>query len=522
MAEEKTKKSSDEDKKSTKQTGKLIGIAVAAITVIGAGVFACLHFFGQKAPNDPTASPTYSKSFFISDGGKYTLWNDEGKRVTEETYTNKSDFIGGYALVRSDDKYSIIKEDGKPAVEYGKYGEIVAKGGLYRAKDGNTNRYYLITGTGKVLAEADKMELTASVTSAGFAVAEFDNTVAAFYYDGTPIVKLNKVDGGEVKMSALKDYGIVYYDAHNYVFDTRSKKTVAVVDDLFFKLSEVSEKRDQILLKDDENDKNYKLLSGGKIYDLNEMKYYSFTTLDYLIGYDSFSEIALLDENFKAATKVSSSVAPKDYKNYATEDENGNIIIVKNGETIKTFDKDADVASGVLYDDYYVIENDGKFGIYDLNGNQKFGDFKDIYSLFDRYHHIAVAKDEEDKYGLMDVNGNFLTGTDTYYRILTSKGGYTFVNSDKKRALADTSGHIATEFKYSDASYRGGSALDRNIWTAKVDTDKYDVINLDTKQILASDVNVYSISDNYFSVKNADKKIEYYTYSGVKFYTSEN
>ncbi|MBR6529794.1 MAG: hypothetical protein IKT43_00055, partial [Clostridia bacterium] len=61
-----------------------------------------------------------------------------------------------------------------------------------------------------------------------------------------------------------------------------------------------------------------------------------------------------------------------------------------------------------------------------------------------------------------------------------------------------------------------------NIWTGKYGSSDYDVIDVANKKVLLEHVNVNSFYANYFTVKNVDDKYDYYTYSGVKFYTSEN
>ena len=45
-----------------------------------------LSLSGGQDSSDPKANLSYSKAFFIYDDGKYTLWNNEGKRLTEDDY----------------------------------------------------------------------------------------------------------------------------------------------------------------------------------------------------------------------------------------------------------------------------------------------------------------------------------------------------------------------------------------------------------------------------------------------------
>jgi hypothetical protein len=80
--------------------------------------------------------------------------------------------------------------------------------------------------------------------------------------------------------------------------------------------------------------------------------------------------------------------------------------------------------------------------------------------------------------------------------------------------------NIVSYFKYLSLYYRS-NVVDHDIWTGRNGDGDYDVIDLDKKETLIEHVNIQNVSTNYFSVKNDDGKIEYYTYAGEKFYTSE-
>ncbi len=513
-SEKTEQKTNENDKKSKK--GLLFGL-IGAVVVAGGAVAACL-LLNKKAADDPTASPRYSKSFFIGDSDVYTLWNSDGKRLTEDEYKSHSDFVGGYAMVKKDDQYGIIREDGKMAVAYGTYKDITAKGGLYLAR--TEDKQLVLKNNGNILLASESLTVSTSSSTSGFAIVDSDKKISTYFYDGTQIMTADKGEDIEDPKSACSsDFCVVFYAGRNFLFDVRTRKVVATFDAEYYKIDEASADRTQVILKSSDDSAKYKLVAANQIYDLSDAKYYSFTMLGHIIGYDDFSEIKLLGADYKPLTTVKSSLALKDSYNYATIDDNDNVIVVRNGNTVKTFDKDANLESGVLYDDFYVIENDGKFGIYNLDGNLVRGDYKDIWSLYTSHHHVAVAE-EEDKYYLIDVNGNRVS--DTYYRIKSYKGGYVFRESeDGKYAIASSDLKNKTEFKYSDTYYRS-SVETRNIWTGKVDTDKHDVIDLDSGKVIASELNVQNFYENYFTAKNSDGKTEYYTYTGEKFYTSKS
>lgn len=512
---EKETKTSESVKKSHKNwLWGIIG-GVAAIAIIA--VVAVVLNLKPGAPDDPTKRLTYSTAFFINDGG-YTLWNSEGKRLTEDVYSETSNFVGGYSYVKKDSQVGIIRDDGKTTVEFGKYGNITQKGGLYLAQDGNTKEYQLITGSGSVLARGSELNVFYSVYTAGAAAVKTEGKILLFNYAGKLIAEAPVADdASDPVLNTSTDFGIMYYANRNYVFDARDGKMVANFEGERYSFEEVSDDRAKILLENYSDNNKYKLIVDGKIYDLNEMKYYSFTAQNLLIGYDDMTELALLDNNYQVIKKVSDYIQLKDSYNYAAE--NGDKVeIYKNGEKIKEFENTEVSASGILYEDYYALETDGKAMFYNLDGSVAINhEYKKIKTLFDRHHH-AVVSDDGEEYYLIDARGNRITEyTATYFAV--REGGYEVENKDDKYAIANKSGQLVSDFSYEDTYYRS-YAEPRNIWTGEKGRNSYDVFDADSGKMIATDLNVQGFYSNYFTAENSESKTEYYTYQGAKFYTS--
>lgn len=531
-----TSKKSDKPTKSDNpakkpKKGLLIGLIAAGVVVI-AGILTAVLLRHPADPSDPKAKLSYSDSFFIQDGGKYTLWNSHGERLTEDEYELKSDFLAGYAFVKKGDQYGIIREDGKMSVDFGKYGEISASGGLFLAQDGNTKLYSLLTGSGTILAQGEDFKLTSSGSSNAFAMLQTADQYQIFTYSGQSIVAypINGEIDEEPKLASSNDFGAFFYDNYNVIFDVRSGKTLASFQGPRYAFNDSTEDRSQVLLKreaddDEEEDEgsespNYLLLIGGKVVELNETKYYSFTALDYLLGYDTYEAVALLDKDYKVEKWLNVYVALKDSNNYAIKNDDGNVDIVYRGEVIKTFDQEADLESGVLYEDLYAIKNDGKFRFYHLDGSQAFEhEYVDVWTLFNKNHHSIVA-DTEGEYYFIDAKGNRL-GDKTFKRAYLESGGYEVKNADGKYAIADKNAEFHTDFVY-ESVYCRSAAVDHNIWTGRYSYEDHDILDLDNHRVLLSHVNPISFNAQYFTVKNADGKYEYYTYDGVLFYTSQD
>ena len=210
----------------------------------------------------------------------------------------------------------------------------------------------------------------------------------------------------------------------------------------------------------------------------------------------------------------------KDANNFAMEKKEGGVEVYHNGEKVKEFGDDAEIAtSSLLYDDLFAVKDGGKFKFYKLDGSVAFEkEYEDVDQIFDM-NHLAIVSEDGDNYYLIDVNGNKV-GDVVAKDIGYYEGGYEAENSDGKYAILDRSGKPVTDFKYSALYYRS-VAKPRNIWTAKLKDENYDVIDADAKKVIVENVKIESFYENYFTAKNDDGGTDYYTFEGVKFYTKE-
>ena len=505
------------------KTGLIIGIIVALALVI-IGIVIALLCSRRPDQSDPTAKLDYSQSFFVYSDGNYTLWNEDGKRLTEDEYQNHSDFLGGYAVVRKDDAYGIIDESGRMSVDFGEYESIRANGGLFVANDANLGEQLLITGSGKILEKGSDLGSYAPTTTAGFVVIKTDDKVKAYNYNGSLMMeteRLGEKEDNESGAFALHDFGTVYYGGKNWVFDVRDGKLLASFEGKKYSLDSNSEDRSLILLDEYENGEDYKLIANGKLYDLNETKNYGLTDDNQVIGYDNYDELALLDDDYKVARRVTTYVQLKDANNYAEEKEDGGVTVYRNGQAVKEFGENAEIpVSGLAYSDYYAVSEDDKITFYNLDGTVAFNkQFEDIDTLSNRNHHSIVSEDG-DNYYIMDTNGNRV-GDVTAYDITYSKGGYKAEDEDGKYAILDKNGNKVTDFEYTDLYYRS-IAEPHNLWTATREDESVDVIDANSKKVLLEGVKIDSFRRNYFTIEKDNGDIEYYTLDGRLFYVDAN
>ena len=518
-----TSSGSTASKKTNKKSkaGLICGLIIALILVI-IGVIVAVLCLNKPDPSDPTAQIGYSKAFFIYDDGKYTLWNADGKRLTEDEYRNQTDFVGGYALVRKDDEYGIVNENGNMTVGFGMYDSIRAYGGLFLAEGKDFEEQYLITGSGKVLEKGKELEVDAPSSSAGFAVVTVGDKIKVYNYTGTLIVETDKLgDDDDIDLNSWNDFGIMHYGDKNWVFDARDGKMIASFDGKRYSFDTVSEDRSTILLDEYEDSEDYKLIVDGKIYDLTETKYYGLIDNNQVIGYDDYDELALLDNDYKVAQRVSTYIQLKDTGNFAVKKEDGGVAIYRNGQIVKEFGEDASLpAGGLLYGNHYAIEENGIIKLYNLDGSVASSlELKDISVFSDKNHHM-IASEDGDKYYILDSGGNRV-GDVTASSISYSEGGYKAEDDEGKYAILDKNGNKVTDFVYASLYYRD-IAKPRNIWTAGRDDGKVDVIDAENKKVILEGVEIEDFDQNYFSVKNDNGDIEYYTFDGNLFYTEKN
>ena len=502
--------------------GWLFGfICVVTLAIIGTAItMLCLN--KPKEPDDPTAKLDYSSAFFIvNKDGNYLLWNDKGERVTNDEYQYRTSFVGQHAAVKKNDLYGIIDELGRTTVDFGKYGSISAQGGLYQAEDGNTNEQFLITGDGKVLAKGAELTIDTPSSTSGFATVIVDGKMKIFTLNGALIAEANEIADKEPESNSLQDFGIVNYGDKNWVFDARDGKVIASFDGKKYAFDAVSEDRTMILLDEYEDSVDYKLIANGKVYDLNETKYYGLTANNQVIGYDNYDEVALLDGDYKVARKVSTYIQLKDTDNFAVKKEDGGVAIYRNGQIVKEFGEGASLpAGGILYNDYYAVKEDDVIKFYNLDGSEMFSsEFEDVKVLSNKNHHAIVSKGNNEYY-LMDARGNQV-GDVVASSISYSEGGYKAEDDKGRKAILDKNGEKVTDFKYTDLYYRS-VAKPHIIWTAGRENGKVDVIDVENKKVILEEVEIEDFEQNYFSIKNNNGDIEYYTFDGKLFHTSKD
>ena len=240
-------------------TGNEINIPKKMIILIGVGVFVlvlvvvgAIKFLGgsSSSRDNLEAKVINSDSFFIrNNDGKYALFNHSGKQLTDFIFDDYDDFVDGYAYVSKDEKYGIIKSNGKMSVDFGKYRRINNLGGLYDVSDDDYNDS-VILGNGKVIASKKKDDTSAIhyFDTDIFAVLENDKEYRIVNYKGKEILSIPiKEDAEDLELSVKDYYAIANYNGKVYVFDSyNAKKITEFSSKLNFCVNSISEDKSMV------------------------------------------------------------------------------------------------------------------------------------------------------------------------------------------------------------------------------------------------------------------------------------
>lgn len=500
----------------------IIGVVLVVIIV-------CSIFISKKDKTKLSEfDVNYSNAFFISNGSNYALFNNDGKQLTDFTYSYVDEFINNTALVKSDGKYGVINSKGKMVVELGKYTYISSEAGLYIVTD-SMDHEYLINGKGKVLYDMDNKELKtfSGVDMYSILVDNTDNKYKLLNYEGKVLVQFTKNSSDEEPSTNEEDnYITIFYNNKNYVFNAAtSKKVVSFDSDVHYCVNAVEEEGKYATFNscDESSSSNgkytYKYIKDGKLYDLNDkcdkVKYSSKN----LICEKDYKKYLIYSNN-----KVGIDLSGKAFVNndtYATNNKETNSVdFYEKGKVVKSVECMDISRTGYSENGIYVLETsygskcNTSYGIheyYKSNGTKAFeGSFKSA-SEFNE-DGVAIVSEDGKKYYLINKKGKKISNE--YEKISGSKDFYKVENDDLE-GIIDKSGKEIVKVDYSDIEIRERRNIKYAILEGK--DSKYSVMNLNNKKVLVTSDNELKVTSNYIYDYN-DGKTKYYTLKGKLFY----
>lgn len=520
----------DSLKKLDKKIYIIGGIVVAVILLI---VLIMFIFNGNKDKIESVDDINKTSSFFIkNDEGKYALFNDEGKKLTDFEFTEVNSFINGATIVENEiDEVGIINDEGKMVVAFGKYKSIYAKSGLYKVTDEEYNSY-LLDSNGKQLEKMNDKDLITYLGESTYSILQTQNEYKVLNYKGDVLVSFKRVENekDEPKTSSEDEYVSIFYNNKNYIVDViKNKKVIDFESQKHFCVKEINENdNSQIILNscvswlESQDTIDYRLIDNGKLlYEKNKEECSNLYFDGKLVMCNSSDGKYILDKKGNKSENIQ-SYAYIDDENYAKQTDgsfNGVDFYVK-GELKKHIDclslSDKEYVETEIYKlgTYYSSKcgtTSGTYQLFKKDGSlltdtkyRSIGDFDD--------NNLSIVTEDREKYYLINTAGEKISSD--YDKIRTTTSNYYIAtNSDDVQILLDSKGkELVRGLSISVTKFD-----DKYYATIKNSDTEYVVYNVSkAKQIVTVSSNP-KIYENYFTVIK-DGKTQYYSYNNGKMF----
>ena len=498
---------------------------LAVFTIVGCGK--------KNSKKKDRENMGYESSFFIEDDGKYALFNDEGKKLTDFVYTYAGSFKNGATIVEKGDQKGVINSNGKMVIDFGKYKYISRDASLYTVTDEKYQKY-LLNAKGKKIADLNDKELSTYISENDeyFSILH-DKAKKEFKVldiDGNTIISFKEVSDDEPTVSSDSGYLSVYYDNTNYIIDLlNGKKILDFKADVHYCINYVDKDGKTMTLNScvssykSQDKVTYRIIKDNKLYDVSDKcdKIYLYDNrFTCTKGYDEY----LLDDKFNVGILIDDTY----YQNndvYVRNNEKsfGGVDFYNNGKLV------TNVACRKIYDDGYIKDGifllstyysrdcgteSGTYEFYNAKGEKAFDKTFAKADDFDRNSFAIVSEDKENYY-LIDTKGKKVSGD---YDSIYARNYYYETRKDGKEGALDTKGNLIVEAKYEDIY-----EYDHNgdIYLVFNDNDsKYTLYSMDKEKEITKFDGKPDFNDSYISVSKNGKK-EYYTYAGKLFYTAK-
>lgn len=516
----------------SKQKSK-IGLIVILLVVVAVVVTAFFYFKKDKSQSNDF-DINYSTSFFIKNSnGKYALFNEDGKKLTDFIFTSISDFVNGTSLVRKDDAYGIINANGKMTVDFGKYEYITGAAGMYKVH-GDDYHYFLINGEGKVLYDLEDMDLDTFIGADTYSILEDtkNKVYKVLNYEGKSMVSfpIDSDAKDDPSIDEENGYISVFYNKKNYILNPITGKEIISFDsDLHYCVNNVEEDGKIITLNScvswlQSQDKTYyKFIKNGKLYDLNdkcEKVYYLEGNLVCTKDYKTY----LLDSNLNVGIDTSGKAYINNNTYAMTNDGAFNgVDFYTNGNVVKNVECRSIVETGYMKSGLYILgtyyslscgTESGTYEYYKSNGENAFGKSFKYAEKFDKNGLAKVSEDTENYY-LIDTNGKKISQD---YSSISLYYDYYIVTKNDLKGIIDKNGNVILDCKYKNIDITEKNK--KNYANLTTSDSKYIIYDIAKKSELMTLDSMPSLYDHYISVSK-DYNNQYYTYNGKMFYESK-
>ncbi len=364
-------------------------------------------FSGVDSDYDEDKYTSSTSFFFQNDDKTYTLYDENGNKLSNENFKYVSGFINGVSTVETEDKKSgLIKDDGTMLLDYEENVNITNIGAFFEVVYTNPNDYTsyskIYDSNGKVIKEGEQVygvNLIINNYHRVSMISDLDNYYI-YNYKGELVATIPMAeDYSEIKANSNgSSYLIIYYNNKSYIINTNSKLLFTLDDEYY--IEDVSKDGNKVLLRpyneyNYTDKKHYKLVKNGKVFsefETDESLYFENNMIK--------GSIDIYDEN----GKILKQGCYYDEKNYIVENDE-KYDLYENGKLKTTLNCENTIAN--TNNGLYLMKDCNKqdgLVYYKLDGT-KFNDT--IYEkarMFDNYG-IAIVSEDSENYYLMNING---------------------------------------------------------------------------------------------------------------------
>jgi len=488
---------------------------------------------GKTGKNNSRENEDYNEAFFIKDSGKYALFSNSGKQLTDFAFTRVNEFVNGSALVKTDTAEGIIGTNGKMIVDFGVYKYMYDKAGLYEVTD-NENNTYLIDSKGKKIVDMKQKSLFTYISENKYSLLldKAANEYTLLNSNGEGLVKFEKVDGTDNPL-VKENTGFVSasYNGKTYVVDLiENKKVIDFEATENYCINGASEDGKIITLNScvatfaKQDEVKYKFIKNGKLYDFSDSCDRVLYAYENLICIKN-SVKYIIDSDMKVGISIENASYSDDthYAKKADGSFNGvnfyeKDTLVKN-VPCRTMHEYSYSKSGLFILNTYYSKScgtqSGTYEFYNTKGEKQFDKSFAYAKQFDNNGLAIVGVDKNSLY-LIDTTGKQISET---YENIYAKEEYYLVVNNKSYGMIDVKGKVILEPIYSQIEIltKNGKKY------AKLTTSDSKTIIYDLeakKEIISFDVAVSTNNKNYLTIQKDGKTI-YYTYTGKEIYITK-
>lgn len=505
---------------------KKIAIVLAAILVI----ILLFKLFGSNKKTYENLLET--ESFFLSDSdGKYALFNESGKRLTNFEFDGSATFFNGTALVKNyEGKNALINEKGKFLVKYDDYSSLMKKGSLFLAIDSKYN-VTLLNHKGKKIEKLDKAESLDLSNSSLITAIKYEKEYKFINYNGKEILDFKKAEN-ESETPSISSYGIyssIYYNGKTYVVDAyEGKKLLTFESKEKYCVDSVNEDNNELFVlkscgRNSSNEKTFKVVKRKKVlYEKSSSKCSSISFSGDNVICNSKEGKFILDKKGSLTLNVNDDVSYIDEENYAKNSKDSTAVeIYKNGKLKKTIQclkltKEGYNESGIyLLGTTYDKKCETKYGIFQyFNDEGKVLNSEKYVSatMFDE-NDLAIVTTNYDDYYLINKKGEKVGNT--YRRIGYAVGNYYVATIDNNiKVIINDKGKELVKAESIDID----EVKEDNYYAIlKHSDDTYAVYDLKKKKEIIRLDSKPSLREHYFKTSKNDK-VQYYSYKKGKLF----